>query len=338
MPTNALNVPTGSDILPSEPAAQTEMQRMIESTVTPMVRGIKAQLETVTGELNALKAVTAAEQTTSAASDTTGTDKTPKKTGLIGRTWRDLTHDNPADTLGEEKGGKKTAIGVTAVIAGLAGLGTSVASIPVIGKIPLLAKAAGWLQSTLSGLTVPLGLGTGSAATNSILESIPWTGAGPVAAATLAVPTVLWGAGMLKGFIKGEKYVGFWNNVRAGANWPVHALFTPYDLLMKARDKTGEVVSYGWENLIKTPVTGAWNLTKRITAGTWHTLSETAGAALKPTKWGVGGAAAAAVAAVASGGVGIVPYACGAAGFGILNYLKNAGHLDGSSSSPSSHG
>lgn len=118
----------------------------------------------------------------------------------------------------------------------MAGLGSSMGSIPVIGKIPFLASAAGGLQSAITSVTGPLGLGTGLSATNTAMATLP-TWAGPVAAGALAIPTALAGIGYAKGFVLGRRYGGFWNNVKAAAMMPIQAPIVAYRGIMSARER-----------------------------------------------------------------------------------------------------
>ena len=236
----------------------------------------------------------------------------------------DSTHDAPKKGAHHEPfpHARTTVIGS---LAAMTALGPSVISqIPLIGKIPYLAQASGWLQSGLSSLTTPLGLGTGTNATNAFMASLP-TGMGPAAAVALGIPTALWGIGLTKALITGDKTErGYWGHVSQATKLISQMPFMPYHFAMKARVKTGEMAQSVW-NTAKKPFAGAWNLAGKIAKSAWNTTAATTSAALTPTKWGIGGALLGV--ALSGGTAAAIPVTAGL-GYGIMNYLKNTGALD----------
>lgn len=235
----------------------------------------------------------------------------------------DSKQDAPMDTKNKPfKYARNTVIGS---LGAMTALGPSVISqIPLIGKIPYLAEASGWLQSGLTSLTSPLGLGTGVNATNSVLASFS-TALGPVGAAAIGIPSALWLTGMARNLIRGDNTPkGFWGNVADATELIGQLPFMPYHFAMKARVKTGKVVDSAWKN-IKKPFSGAWNLAGKIAKSAWNTTSATTSAALTPTKWGIGGALLGV--AMTGGTAAAIPVTAGL-GYGIMNYLKNTGALD----------
>jgi hypothetical protein len=123
------------------------------------------------------------------------------------------THDVPHSKMSFAN---KTGIGVTAGLGALTVAGaypSALASIPLIGKIPYLVKAATWLNAGVHSLVSPLGLGTGTQAINTYMAGLPYIGVLPTAVGAtltgaLAIPTALWGMGLAKSLITGKRYGG----------------------------------------------------------------------------------------------------------------------------------
>lgn len=249
----------------------------------------------------------------------------------------DSMHDAPPDARNEPfKYARNTIIGGAAAMTALGSYGTTYLSqIPLLGKIPFFPQAGAAMFSGLNSLVTPLGLGTGASATNSALAIAP-TWAGPLGAAVLGIPTALWGIGMAKNWIKGDdRKKGYWGNVADATELIASIPFMPYHYAMKARVKTGEIAQSTW-NIAKTPFKGAWNLGANIAKGAWNMTTATTSAALTPTKWGIGGALLGV--ALSGGSAAAIPVTAGL-GYGILNYLKNTGAMNGKDGGSSSgHG
>ncbi len=249
---------------------------------------------------------------------------------------RELTADDKAPTDARDKPFKYARNTVIGGAAAMTALGSGISQIPLIGQIPYLPQAAAWLQSGLTSLTAPLGLGTGVNATNAFMASLP-TALGPASAVALGIPTALWLGGLGKSLITGEKYGGYWGNVAEATKTIAEIPFMPYHYAMKARVKTGEILN-GTFNTVKKPFVGAWNLAGNIAKGAWNTATATTSAALTPTKWGIGGAFLGTTLALSTGAGAAIPILA-AAGYGISNYLKNTGAMNGSATSSSAgHG
>lgn len=207
-----------------------------------------------------------------------------------------------------------TTLGIGAT---LAGAGSSLASWPIIGKIPYLPQAAGWLQSSIGSVAKFAGLNTGPAATNSIMAALPaW--AGPALGGALTIPAALWAIGLAKGYITGKRYGGFWGHVRAGAGTFYQPLFAAYEYTMSAREKAKDWTKAAFETVVGTPAKWAYNhLVKPVIP------------AVKPTVWGVGGAALGG--AMFTGGTSLL---VGAGAYAAINYLNNTGWFKGKGGTP----
>ncbi len=233
----------------------------------------------------------------------------------------------------------QTGIGITGGLGALAVGGaypSTLASIPLIGKIPYLVQAAQWLNSGVSSLVSPLGLGTGSQAINTFMAGLP-AGVGLGLTGAVAIPTALWLGGLTNSLITGEKYGGFIGNMTEATKTITEAAFWPYNIAMGARNKAG-AFAQGTYDTIKKPFVGAWNVASNIAHGAWNATTETTSAALKPTKWGVGGAFLGTTLALSTGAGAAIPILAGA-GYAISNYLKNTGAMNGNAATHSAgHG
>ncbi len=207
-----------------------------------------------------------------------------------------------------------TTLGIGAT---LAGAGSSLASWPIIGKIPYLPQAAGWLQSSIGSAAKYLGLSTGPAATNSVMAALPaW--AGPALGGALTIPTALWAIGLAKGYITGKRYGGFWGHVRAGAGIFYQPLFAAYKYTMHARENAWKWTKKALGTVVGTPAKWGYDhLVKPVIP------------AVKPTVWGVGGAALGG--AMFTGGTSLL---VGAGAYAAINYLNNTGWFKGKGGAP----
>ncbi|MBP9850781.1 MAG: hypothetical protein KBC47_03755 [Candidatus Peribacteraceae bacterium] len=233
---------------------------------------------------------------------------------------------------------RSAVIGAAAGMTALGSLGTGYLSqIPLLGKIPYFPQAGAAMFSGLNSLVTPLGLGTGTSATNWLMAMAP-NFVGPTAAVALGIPTALYGIGMAKGFIKGERYGSFGNHVSEGTRLISELPFWPYKILMKAREETGQIAKSTW-NTATAPIKGTWNLGKTIAKGTWKGAKEATTAALKPT-WsgGIGagiGSVFGVMGAPLTGGASLV--ASPLLGYAAGNIFKNSGASAGKGQASLAH-
>lgn len=161
------------------------------------------------------------------------------------------------------------------IIAG----GSSVESWPLLGKIPYLPQAAAWLKGTLLGAAESLNIGTGSMATNSIFQMLP----------TATAPIALGGAGLyvlgkLNAYLNGKEKSGLlrtiWNGVRSPVDIPLGIVRKTPTWIKNSARKVWDFQPIAWAR-------------NKVVMPALKITGQFAGNALKPTGWGVGGAAAA---------------------------------------------
>ena len=252
-------------------------------------------------------------------------------------------------TWNKLKQGTKLGAGLGAAGA-LSASGSSLASWPLLGKIPYLPQALGWLQGSITGVTNSLGIGTGPLATHSVLQTWPswlwqiggstmpaWLG--PALTGAVVIPGALWSIGKMKSLITGTEYSGFVQPIKEALKLPFQTAAAPFKLgykgLLKLREGTvftGKKIGDLGKGIVKYGVTEPLKfLNEKLVKGVIAPM-------LKPTGWGVGGAVAAGLL------MGSNPGFLTAIGLGYLipNLIKNKGWLiggggTGSSSPTGSH-
>jgi len=210
-----------------------------------------------------------------------------------------------------------TILGGIGAAGGIVAGGSSVAEWPLLGKIPYLPQAAGWLQSSIGSVAKYLGLNTGTMATNSVMAALP-TWVGPAVGGALTIPAALWAIGLAKGYITGKRYGGFLGHVRAGTGVFYQPLFAAYRGTMYAREKAWDWTKTALGAVVGTPAKWAYN----------HVVKPVI-PAVKPTVWGVGGAALGG--AMFTGGTSLL---VGAGAYAAINYLNNTGWFKGKGGAP----
>lgn len=230
------------------------------------------------------------------------------------------------DYVGDSKKGRRSA-----VAAGSAALGGGIAAgglagVPFLENIPYLSGALSALQSGITGLTAKLGLTTGAAATNPLLASITSTAVGPTAVGAVGVPSALWALGKAKSWVTRTEYPGFTRPI-------YEALITPAQLAIAPFKYGHKAIMHG-PGYIKKKIKDGWSWTKKNPIGfmkqnVWEPLVKPI---IKPTVWGIAGAALGTSAALFGGAPVVLPSA--ALGYGLMNYLSNSGRLGAGKAAP----
>jgi len=298
-----------------------------ESSASPVEEKVTAEISTTKNKINAVVPTDKPDNKSKPKAEVAQPE--PKQTKQAAAT-RTLSADQPASGDEPKNFTRYATIGVLGGAAAMASLSPSIlAQFPLIGKIPYLPQAAAALQAGINSMITPLGFGTGTQATNTLMAGLLPTGVGAALTGAALIPAGLWSIGMAKSLLTGEKYGLGMGNIKEASRTIVGLPSKTYGAVIDARNWAGKKVGQTW-NIAKAPFAGAWNIARNITKGAWHATASTTSAALKPTKWGMGGALLGTAIAAGTGGAALPVLAGG--GYALLNYLKNTGAMDGKSS------